>query len=148
MTLKEYFSFYVSGTLLSDVGLVSWFSGDHLCVECGTIRYARLDGVEYGSPVVSNEDVLPRPESAIRTYPNPANRNVTLQFSILESQHIEASVYDLKGALVETRSLGIVSGSAEMRNTLDTSTWPSGLYQIRIVGDRGFNATKGIIVIH
>lgn len=113
-----------------------------------TIQYARIAGVEYGNPVVSNETDLPQPQSEIRAFPNPALREATLQFSLPERQKVVARVFNLRGALVETRSLAAVAGGVEVSYTFDVSSWPSGLYTIRLIGDRGFSATRGIIVIH
>ena len=110
--------------------------------------YGRVGGVEYGTPVVSNEVYVPPHQSDVRTYPNPARHEATFLFTLAVAQQVEASVYDLRGALLESRSFGMVGGGVEVRRTMDVSKWPSGLYNIRVVGDRGFSATKGIIVIH
>lgn len=145
-TLKSFYSIAMGVSYLSGIG---WFSetGDG-CGCQSRLQYARIGGVEYGTPVVSNEPTASHLEPSVRTFPNPADTEVTLQIAVSEPQAVEAHVYDLKGSLIETRSLGFAAGNAEMRHTLNTSTWPSGLYQIRLVGDRGFTATKGIIVIH
>ncbi len=113
-----------------------------------SIQYARIADVEYGNPIVSKEADVPRSESEIRTYPNPARDEATLQFSVPEPQNLVASVFNLRGALVETKSLGSAADGVEVSYTFDASLWPSGLYTIRLIGDRGFFATKGIIVIH
>lgn len=110
-----------------------------------TIRYARIAGIEYGNPLVSNEgDEAPRQRSPVRTYPNPTSESVSIQFTLNEPQIVRIDVFNLQGALLESRMLG---ARVDFNQSLDTSSWPSGAYQIRLTGDRGFSETRGIIVI-
>ena len=145
-TLKGFDSLFGARSFLSGIGFV-WEVGDGGGAATSVV-YARVGGVEYGTPVVSNEADVPLHQSVIRTFPNPARHEVTLQFSVPTAQQVEAIVYNLRSVLVETRPLGVVPGGVEVNHTIDVSKWPSGLYYMRLIGDQGFSATKGIVVIH
>jgi hypothetical protein len=67
-------------------------------------------------------------------YPNPFNPQLNIDISFLESEHIDISVYNLNGQIVEK----IYSGSI-LANTLytlnwDASNYSSGLYIIQVNG--------------
>jgi hypothetical protein len=67
-------------------------------------------------------------------YPNPFNPQLNIDISFLESGHIDVSVFNLNGQIVET----IFSGSI-LANTLytlnwDASNYSSGLYIVQVNG--------------
>jgi hypothetical protein len=67
-------------------------------------------------------------------YPNPFNPQLNIDISFLESEHIDVSVFNLNGQIVET----IFSGSI-LANTLytlnwDASNYSSGLYIVQVNG--------------
>ncbi len=136
--------------LLSDAGLLYWKClGDPSDY---TLEYAKLDGVEYGEPVVvvvasEGDQSLPERDERLSIYPNPVRAQATLAYVLDDSGNLNLDVFDLQGRLVDSVVLG-EQASGEHILKLDTSNWATGLYRVRVTTDRGFSATKGIIVIH
>ena len=151
ITHKIYSTLASGADVLSDVGLLGWWFGDPGCSTCASLAYARLNGVEYGDPVVvvANEGYpeLPERHNQLSIFPNPVRSTATLTYVLDTPGRVTLGVFDLQGRKVESLLLGERS-SGEHILELDTARWANGLYQVRITNDRGFLATKGIIVIH
>lgn len=151
VTHKIYSTLASGADVLSDVGLLGWWFGDPGCSTCASLAYARLDGIEYGDPVVivANEGYpeLPARHDQLSIFPNPVRSTATLTYVLDTPGRVTLGVFDLQGRKVESLLLGERS-SGEHILELDTARWANGLYQVSITNDRGFLATKGIIVIH
>ena len=89
-------------------------------------------------------DVVDTPSEVVyefglhEAYPNPFNTVTTVRYDIARSTHLNISVYDVNGRLVESLFDGTVNlGSHSL--TWDASHLSSGLYLIRMdVGERHY----------
>ncbi len=151
LTFKDYSTLVSASHVLSDAGLLQWWSGEPDCGWCGYLRYARLDGVEYGDPVVivANESgpELPERHNQLSIFPNPVRSTATLTYVLDTPGRVTLDVFDLQGRKVESVEMG-ERQPGEHSAQVDTERWSNGLYQVRITSDQGFSVTKGIIVIH
>ncbi|WP_425391337.1 LamG-like jellyroll fold domain-containing protein [Ekhidna sp.] len=80
----------------------------------------------------------------VAVYPNPADKEVTLEFGNPLSELTEWIVYDQSGR--EVLKGEIVKGSRAM--TVQTSDLPSGLYFIHLYGEDRRRQSKRVIVLH
>jgi len=71
-----------------------------------------------------SENIKPVSFELLQNYPNPFNPSTTLQFKVDQTQHVELSIYDMNGRLIET---------------LISETMQPGLYNH--VWDAGANAS-------
>jgi hypothetical protein len=70
--------------------------------------------------------------STIKTYPNPAKDIATLSFNSTKNGKVNVKVYDIKGNLVEEKSVTISLGQNEV--SLDTRNYTNGIYITSIEG--------------
>jgi hypothetical protein len=95
--------------------------------------YARIGGVEYGSPLYTAADPPPAAPSAlaVAVWPNPARGRVVVAFSLPEFHRARVEVVDLLGRRVADVDLGTrPAGQHEV--ALDLSTLAPGLYVVRV----------------
>jgi Secretion system C-terminal sorting domain len=64
-----------------------------------------------GEPVINNDQ--------LSVYPNPANYQVTLSFSLTKEEEIQLIVYDLQGKMIDMKDFGILPQGG---NTIDYNT--------------------------
>ncbi len=151
LTYKVYSTLVSSAELLSDAGLLSWCVGDPDCGDRGSLLYAILDGVEYGNPVVivasEGHPELQERYDQLSIFPNPVRSTATLTYTLDAPDRVTLDVFDLQGRKIESVEMG-ERQPGEHSAQIHTEHWSNGLYQVRITSDRGFSATKGIIVIH
>ena len=80
----------------------------------------------------------------VSLYPNPANQQVTLEFSEVLTQETNWVIYDQLGREVYK---GVMSpGTRTM--TVQTADVPSGLYFLHLYAEDRKRQTKRIIVVH
>ena len=112
-----------------------------------SLIYARIDGVEYGTPVitVTNEAAEP-PErgEALTVFPNPLREMATLRFTLGAPQALTLEVFDVRGRRVQARSLRMQS-AGERVLPFPAERLPVGAYVLRLRGDDGFTAQRGVI---
>lgn len=151
LTFKNYSTLVGGSNLLSDAGFLHWCFGDPGCGERGTLSYARLNGVEYGEPVVivakEGYPELPERHNQLTIFPNPVRSTATLTYVLDTPGRVTLDVFDLQGRKIESVEMGEPQ-PGEHSAQVDTERWSNGLYQVRITSDQGFSITKGIIVIH
>lgn len=70
--------------------------------------------------------------SNIKSYPNPAKDLATLSFNSTKNGKVYVKVYDVKGTLIEEKTITISSGQNEV--SLDTRNYTSGIYITSIEG--------------
>ncbi len=78
-----------------------------------------------------NDDVSPREYSILSNYPNPFNSITVIKYSLLESEPVILSIYNLLGQKVTTLFDGIQQ-AGEHHITWDASAFPSGVYFARL----------------
>jgi subtilisin family serine protease len=80
----------------------------------------------------------------LKAYPNPASESVLLPFALDQADRISMELYTVSGTLVHARSCGnLAAGVHEIR--LDTSVLPTGVYHVRLFGER--TSRNGTIVV-
>ncbi len=98
------------------------------------LRQVDVDGAvtEVGRVTVA----LPIPESALEApFPNPARTAVTIRYASSADRPADLHVYNVLGQRVASL-LPETRGPGRVETTLDVSTWPNGLYFVRLsVGD-------------
>jgi hypothetical protein len=72
--------------------------------------------------------------SKLSIFPNPATKNVTIQFIDLNNPTLQ--VYDIKGRVLLNQNLNNTS------NTIDISGLPSGMYLFKVTSDQGTATSK------
>jgi len=114
-------------------GIYNWFlpsyilaKGFGLILIQGTgwtekLVYAKIDGIEYGTPVgnITEENSLPKDISLTQNYPNPFNPTTTIGFTLPEISNVEVNIYDIQG----NKILILISGK-----------YDSGFYEIKFNG--------------
>ncbi len=111
------------------------------------LRYARIDGVEYGTSVVANEPAALAPgTSALTVTPNPLRERARLGFALGRPEALTLAVFDLQGRRVRTEPLG-ERGAGRQSVAFETGGLPAGAYVLRLTGDGGFEAARGVIVL-
>jgi hypothetical protein len=139
----------VSGVVVeTDRGMTAYGSGDPGCTTCVELIYSRIDGVENGTPVITvgREDVAPPERSALAVSPNPLRDVATLRFGLDAPARLTLEVYDVRGRLVRTVALGAREAGAHALR-FEAGGLPPGAYRLRLLGDGGFEATRGVIVL-
>jgi hypothetical protein len=148
ITEKVYVTLASGVTVLTDVGVLSAGSGDPGCSTCIGLIYARLDGVEYGEQaiVVGREQMAPPAAHGLTVSPNPLRDAATLRFALAAPERLTLDVFDVRGRHVRTVALG-AHGAGALAVRFEAGDLPAGAYQLRVQGDGGFEASRGVIVL-
>lgn len=110
------------------------------------LRYARVSGVEYGSPfAVASEDNPQDASTALAVYPNPTLGVTTLFVALGRPQRATLAIYDVLGRRVRTEDLGALP-AGERTHRLYLGALPPGLYVVRLDGEAGARATARLVV--
>jgi hypothetical protein len=75
-------------------------------------------------------------------YPNPADDNVTVDFSESDARNVTISLLDLSGRQLETRQ---INGNDQRRISLNVSEYAAGMYLLQIMQD-GLVSSEKLIV--
>lgn len=130
---------------LSGVGMFEWWGeGDNGDVE---LVFLRLDGVSYGTPVltVGTEAAVPGRPSGVEVSPNPVRDTATLRFTLDTPQDVTLEVFSVLGRRIRVEPLGAL-GVGEQVIRFEPGGLPSGAYRLRLTGVDGFGGSRGIIV--
>ncbi|MEM1095876.1 MAG: T9SS type A sorting domain-containing protein, partial [Bacteroidota bacterium] len=79
-------------------------------------------------------------------YPNPFNPSAQFSLSVRAAQVVEVGVYDLVGRRVALLHNGLLNPGRVHRFMLDAVGWPSGVYVVRVTGER-FRALETVTLI-
>ena len=91
--------------------------------------------------ILSNSDLI-QDFSILEAYPNPFNPILTIEFSTLNSEFIEVTIYDIMGHKVETLFSGIVESNKLQTLSWDASNYSSGDYLIHLKSSNQFKTHK------
>lgn len=80
---------------------------------------------------------IEEPRPRISLFPNPTDRSITVDLGL--AREANAVVYDASGSEVWSRTIS----SSSLR--LDVSTWPNGIYHIRMVGQVGPTSARFVV---
>ncbi len=94
---------------------------------------------------VDNDDVSPREYSILSNYPNPFNSITVIQYSLLESEPVILSIYNILGQQVATIFEGLQQ-AGEHTPTWDASAFPSGVYFARMKTLKSSQSLKMILL--
>jgi len=98
----------------------------------------------------SDSEPVPESIGLLHAYPNPFNREVTIEFDLVEAGDARLSVYDLAGRRVaDLLDRHLQSGSNEAvwdGNDSDGQPLPSGIYWVRLEGVQGYRPLKLLLL--
>ncbi len=115
-------------------------------VETAILDYAKIDGREYGTPVVST-GIIPQTgagRSFKGPFPNPFSTEFVLEIEEVQGSVLHVEIIDALGRFVNTETL-IVPRQGSLRHTVDGADWPRGVYLIRIRDAYGAMVTKVVV---
>jgi len=130
------------------LGLCNWYldDGNSLGLEIRYMIYARINGIEYGTPLsVGNPEIIPKRCFLNQNYPNPFNPSTNFRFSIANPQLTILKVYDVLGREVATL-VNEVKQPGEYTATWDASNISSGVYFYRLIAGQ-FIETKKLVLL-
>ncbi|HYE95232.1 MAG TPA: T9SS type A sorting domain-containing protein [Rubricoccaceae bacterium] len=128
----------------ADLGVVRYALTD-LIEYAQHLHYARVGGVEYGTPVQVGAEPVPAapPALAFGTYPNPFAEAVTLTLSLPMALALHIEVFDVQGRRLHQESQALAAGQRVLR--LDGSGWAPGVYLVRVTGADGQAAMARVV---
>ena len=127
----------VGVTFQADRGLTA-SGGGMFIAHVRLLRYARVNGVEWGSPAlwpVSVEEGPPAPAQPA-AYPNPFHDRATLTVRLETPQAITLDAFDALGRCVRHEALGH-RPAGPLEAAFDGAGLPAGAYVVRLTGDAG-----------
>ena len=78
-------------------------------------------------------------------YPNPFNPSTTIEYDVLETQHIQISVWDLSGQMISTLVDGTQS-AGQYEVSFVATDLPSGTYFVRMESDSGIQSHQILLM--
>jgi len=92
--------------------------------------------VEYFTDIISSTENLNNTQNSFAIYPNPAQDYVNVKFNNSLSQNAKLTIVDASGRIVYKDLLPLQSQNCQ----INTSSFPSGLYQVIIMSDTFFES--------
>ncbi|HKQ58676.1 MAG TPA: kelch repeat-containing protein [Candidatus Eisenbacteria bacterium] len=129
--------------------------GDRLTFEDRAVvpgtRYGYRLAVWEGSEETRTEPVwvaVPKPAilGLAGAFPNPADRIVSVAFSLPGDQAATLELYDLKGRRVAWREVGALGAGEHRVDLADARDLPAGIYLVRLRHQRGTLTAKACVV--
>ncbi|MEM1096043.1 MAG: T9SS type A sorting domain-containing protein [Bacteroidota bacterium] len=116
----------------------------------GTHRF-RLKQIDYDgtfdySPEVEVTVALASAYQLSAVYPNPFQAEAVFTLAVREPQLVRVAVYDALGREVALLHEGTLSAEASHRFTVAGEAWSSGLYLLRVQGER-MSATRALTLV-
>ena len=93
-------------------------------------------------PTFMVENPVPSFQSSV--FPNPANGQITLNFSLTKEMKVAITLNDLYGRQVQTLAKSNFYGQGENEITANLDGLPNGMYLIHFQSDSGVNSIKFI----
>lgn len=108
----------------------------------GCLNNARLEqnAAEEASAVVEQ----PEPISNLNLFPNPANESIRISYVLAEDSRVEMMLFDMRGRLVDQRSLVQPEGIHEW--AYETSGLEPGTYMLSLNNSKGMVTRRFVIV--
>ena len=134
-----------NGTAVKDCDGIC--NGDTILDQCGGCGG---DGPDQGyncdgTPLLLEEELLPNKYSLVNIYPNPFNPITTIKYGLPDYMPVKIAVYNILGRQV-TVLINNYQSPGFHSVIWDASSYPSGLYFIRMVSDN-ITDTKKILLI-
>ncbi len=80
------------------------------------------------------------------SYPNPFNPSTTISYTVSESSHLNLSIYNMKGQLINILNDGIVE-PGHYQKEWNASEFSSGIYVVRMSTDTGFISSQKVVLV-
>ena len=113
------------------------------------ITYANVGGRVYGTsrtPLASEDVIVPEGSGIETVYPNPARDHVMAAYQLRASEKVTVEVFDLLGRRVWAGTEAVKPpGRYVLR--IDTDSWATGTYYVRIGSAAGRQAMKPVVVV-
>ena len=134
-----------NGTAVLDcAGICNGYTAVDQCGECGGNGPEEGHNCD-GTPLLLEEALLPNKYSLVNIYPNPFNPVTTIKYGLPDYVPVKIAVYDIWG-----RQVAILINNYESPGfhslSWDASSYPSGLYFIRI-NSYTFTETRKVLLI-
>jgi hypothetical protein len=128
-----------------DSVVVHYASPPPTCQDYGTIFMAdNMRASAFSSTGISNQQ---RTFSQGFVSPSPITQSATLSFSLLQSEHINVTIYDITGRLIKHLFDGsLSSGEHQMNWDVHDDAVSSGVYVLRLAGEN-FSRTCKLLVL-
>lgn len=110
------------------------------------LRQIDLDGQVATSPVIVVDVGVTGTHVLSEIYPNPCSAAARFTLAVQEPQRVRVAVYDVLGREITVLHDAAIPANQTHRVTLNASDWASGLYVLRVDGDR-FTATRTLTVL-
>ncbi len=110
------------------------------------LRQVDFDGTFAYSPQVEVAVEVAGPYHLSEAYPNPFNPQTQFSLAVNRTQQVEIAVYDVRGRRVAVLFAGEMAAHHSRAFVWDAAQHPSGLYLIRVVGDR-FVETRRVTLV-
>jgi hypothetical protein len=131
-------------TFAAGIGVLSRYTSYEIDIdERHTLAYARVAGVEYGTPIVATEPA-PAGADGMNVAPNPTNGRVTVSFHVETAGPVRVTVHDLLGRELLVAHEGRLPAGAHSL-PLDTTGLPAGVYAIRAAADGRTRAAAVVV---
>lgn len=82
---------------------------------------------------------------ALRSYPNPASSQATIEFSLPQTVSVALNLYSINGQLLDTVLSGEQMASGKQSANLDVSAYPAGVYLAELVVDGARQVHKLVV---
>lgn len=148
-----------SKSFLNLGGVTSYFAGIGPTYSQGDgntfgtgLVYARVAGVEYGTPAfvfpTADEPTASSPAASGFTavFPNPVQDAVTARYTLASPQAVTLDLVDLLGRRVRTLEAGRQTAGAHEAE-IEADGLPAGLYLLRLRGSAGATAVRRVAVV-
>ena len=99
------------------------------------------DNTDIQEGILSNTELIQN-FSILEAYPNPFNPTLTIEFSTLNSELVEVSIYDIMGHKVEDLFSSVVESNQLQTLSWDASNYSSGDYLIHLKSGTQFKTHK------
>jgi hypothetical protein len=109
------------------------------------LKQIDVDGTAELSPVVAVTMAMKEAFLLSEAAPNPFRGEAWLTLQVREAQSVRAELYDVLGRRVATLHEGVLDAGREHRLSLDGRGLSSGLYLVRVAGER-FAETRRVVV--
>lgn len=139
------------GSLSGSNGTVSYTVGEWVTTTIGnnTAGYA-TQGFQQPSFKPQGIVSLPQNAPAMALYPNPANQDLTVAFSLDNGGDVTYNLYDMSGRLVLTTNTQ--AGAGQHQHSLNLASLSQGVYVLNISyqpqsGNKAFSVVKRLEVV-
>lgn len=110
------------------------------------LKQVDVEGAFEYSPAIRVDVVPAAPYHLSAVHPNPVHQRAAFTLAVAQPQRVRVAMYDLLGRRVALLHDGVLPAHSNRRFTVRTRPLPSGVYLLRIAGER-FATTQKVTVI-